>query len=141
MRARVFSADDLRDIAEDRNIPLDQVERDFLLLGIAARLVQRFPSQLCFKGGFVLRHGYGHDRFSGDVDATRHNPARHKLDQEAVATEIRAAGRPLFSIPSVSEQLSDPERWRALTSWSPVPVRTDWRGVDVAVEATAQRLA
>ena len=42
---------------------------------------------------------------------------------------------------SVSEQLSDPERWRALTSGSPVPVRTDWGGVDVAVEATAQRLA
>ena len=98
MRARVLSGDDLRDIAEARSIPLDQVEKDLLLLSMAARLVERFPSQLCFKGGFVLRHGYGHDRFSGDVDATRHNPARHKLDHEAVATEIKAAGRPLFSI-------------------------------------------
>jgi hypothetical protein len=56
MKSGVFSGDDLRDIAETRSIPLDQVERDFLLLSIAARLVEHFPTELCFKGGFVLRH-------------------------------------------------------------------------------------
>jgi predicted nucleotidyltransferase component of viral defense system len=46
---------------------------------------------LVFKGGFVLRHVHGHLRFSRDIDATRHEPARHKLDAEEVAEAIRQA--------------------------------------------------
>jgi hypothetical protein len=50
----VHNADDLRDIAERMNTPLDVVERDFLLVTVAAQLSIDFPGQLCFKGGFVL---------------------------------------------------------------------------------------
>jgi hypothetical protein len=65
--------------------------RDLALLAVAAHLSARFPRQLVFKGGFVLRHVHGLRRFSGDVDATRHNPARHRLDTQDVARAIREA--------------------------------------------------
>ena len=51
-----------------------------------------YGDQLCFKGGFVLRHAYGHMRFSKDLDATRINPPKHKLDAAAVAESIGRAG-------------------------------------------------
>jgi predicted nucleotidyltransferase component of viral defense system len=54
---------------------------------------------LCFKGGFVLRHVYGHERFSKDLDATRINPPKNKLDADEVAATIRAASvRNLLSL-------------------------------------------
>lgn len=65
--------------------------RDFALLTLAGHLSNRFPGQLVFKGGFVLRHAHGVERFSEDIDATRHNPARNKLDAEEVAEAIRDA--------------------------------------------------
>ncbi len=65
--------------------------RDFALLTLAGQLSARFPGQLVFKGGFVLRHVHGHLRFSKDVDATRHQPAGHKLDGGEVAEAIRQA--------------------------------------------------
>lgn len=68
------------------------VERDFALVTLAARLVDEFGDRLCFKGGFVLRHVHGHERFSKDIDATRQNPPRHKLDSAEVASVIRSAG-------------------------------------------------
>ena len=66
-------------------------QRDFSLLTIAGELSQRFPGQLVFKGGFVLRHVHGVSRLSTDVDATKHEPAKHKLDASEVAEAIRAA--------------------------------------------------
>jgi predicted nucleotidyltransferase component of viral defense system len=68
------------------------VERDFALMTIAAGLVAEYGNALCFKGGFVLRHVHGHERFSKDIDATRINPPKHKLDSGEVADVIRSAG-------------------------------------------------
>jgi predicted nucleotidyltransferase component of viral defense system len=101
MRSRVLTDDDLRDLAVAQGIPLEWAERDYLLVSIDAGLEQAFPGQLCFKGGFVLRHVYGHSRFSQDVDSTRQAPPHHKLDQAAVAAVIQAAGRPLFRVRKV----------------------------------------
>lgn len=65
------------------------VERDFALVTIAAGLVETFGDGLCFKGGFVLRHVYRHERFSQDIDATRINPPKSKPDATEVAEAIR----------------------------------------------------
>jgi predicted nucleotidyltransferase component of viral defense system len=92
---------DLRDVAEQLGKPLTEVQQDFLLVKIAAQLQADFPGQLCFKGGFVLRHVYGTSRLSLDIDATRRQPAGHKLDAAEVAQAIRTAGQPLFKIPKL----------------------------------------
>ncbi len=68
------------------------IERDFALMTIAAGLVAEYGDALCFKGGFVLRYVYGHERFSKDIDATRINPPKNKLDATEVADAIRRAG-------------------------------------------------
>lgn len=65
--------------------------RDFALVTLAGELSARFPGQLVFKGGFVLRHAHGHLRFSKDVDATRHAPPAHKFEADEVAGAIRDA--------------------------------------------------
>ena len=39
----------------------------------------------------MLRHVRGSSRFSGDIDATRTNPAKHKLDASDVADVMRRA--------------------------------------------------
>ena len=65
--------------------------RDLALVTLACELTSAFPGQLVFKGGFVLRHAYGHVRFSSDVDATRHDPARVMFDADMVAAAIRNA--------------------------------------------------
>ena len=97
----VLTEADLRDVAESLGKPLTEVQQDFLLVKIAAQLQADFPDQLCFKGGFVLRHVYGTERLSLDIDATRREPAGHKLDANDVAQAIRAAGKPLFRIPRI----------------------------------------
>ena len=58
---------------------------------LAGQLSARFPGQLVFKGGFVLRHVHGLVRFSKDVDATRHEPAHEHLEAEQVALAIEEA--------------------------------------------------
>lgn len=83
-RRLIHNEYDLQDIAEHQDRPIELIERDFALVTVAAHLVDQFPGQLCFKGGFVLRHVRGHTRFSGDLDATRTNPPKHKI----AATEI-----------------------------------------------------
>lgn len=95
MQPKVFSADDLREIAERESRPLDEVERDCLLVTIAGVLSNGFPAQLCFKGGFILRHVLGQRRLSIDIDATRHNPPEHKLSSEEVAKVVAGAARVL----------------------------------------------
>ena len=65
--------------------------RDFALLTLAVQLSARFPGQLVFKGGFVLRHVHGIERFSEDVDATRHDPPKNKFDALEVADAMRDA--------------------------------------------------
>ena len=69
----------------------DLAVRDLALVTLACELTSAFPGQLVFKGGFVLRHAYGHVRFSSDVDATRHDPARVMFDADMVAAAIRNA--------------------------------------------------
>jgi predicted nucleotidyltransferase component of viral defense system len=81
----------LQDIAERSGRPIELIERDFALVTLAAHLTEQFPGQLCFKGGFVLRHVRGSGRLSGDIDATRTNPPKHKLNAEEVADAIRRA--------------------------------------------------
>ncbi|MHB1524581.1 MAG: nucleotidyl transferase AbiEii/AbiGii toxin family protein [Candidatus Dormibacteria bacterium] len=99
---RVETPADLRDIAEELGRPPSEIEQDFLLVRIAAQLQADFRDQLCFKGGFILRHVYGTVRLSLDVDATRHQPAKNKLDSDAVGNSIRAAGKPFYRIPPLS---------------------------------------
>jgi predicted nucleotidyltransferase component of viral defense system len=82
---------DLQDIAEEQDRPIELIERDFALVTVAAHLVDHFPRQLCFKGGFVLRHVRGHARFSGDLDATRTNPPKHKIAAAEIAEVMRRA--------------------------------------------------
>lgn len=83
---------ELLDVAEQMGLSVALVERDFALMLIAARLVAEHPGRLCFKGGFVLRHVYGHERFSKDIDTTRTNPPKNKLDADEIAETIRRAG-------------------------------------------------
>jgi predicted nucleotidyltransferase component of viral defense system len=90
---RVRTEFELQDVVEALDQPADLVARDFALMTIAARLTEIYPDELCFKGGFVLRHVHGHQRFSRDIDATRTKPPKHKLDAESIAHEIsRASG-------------------------------------------------
>jgi predicted nucleotidyltransferase component of viral defense system len=90
---RVRTEFELQDVVEALDQPADLVARDFALMTIAARLTERYPGELCFKGGFVLRHVHGHQRFSRDIDATRTQPPKHKFDAESIAHEIsRASG-------------------------------------------------
>lgn len=70
-RRLIHHADELLELAEQQQLPIDLVERDFVLVSIAALLIEDFPGQLCFKGGFVLRHVHGHRRLSGEAFARR----------------------------------------------------------------------
>jgi predicted nucleotidyltransferase component of viral defense system len=97
-RRLIHHADELRELAERQQLPIDLVERDFVLVSIAALLVEDFPGQLCFKGGFVLRHVHGHLRLSGDVDTTRTAPPKHKLEAADVRRTIERAGRTLVRV-------------------------------------------
>ncbi len=90
-RRLVHNEYDLQDIAEAAARPIELIERDFALVTLAAHLSDQFPGMLCFKGGFVLRHVRGSGRLSGDIDATRTNPAKHKLDADDVAEAMRRA--------------------------------------------------
>lgn len=83
---------DLQDVVDRLGQDPALVERDFALVTLAAKLVGEFGDGLCFKGGFVLRHVHGHERFSKDIDATRVNPPKNKLDAVEVAGVIRSAG-------------------------------------------------
>lgn len=97
-RRLIHHADELRELAELQQLPIDLVERDFVLVSIAALLVEDFPGQLCFKGGFVLRHVHGHLRLSGDADTTRTAPPKHKLEAADVRRTIERAGRTLVRV-------------------------------------------
>ena len=81
----------LSDLLEQSPGGLDFATRDFALLTLVGELSFRFPGQLVFKGGFVLRHMYGILRFSTDVEATRHKPPQQKLDAADVSNAIRQA--------------------------------------------------
>jgi predicted nucleotidyltransferase component of viral defense system len=88
---RVRNAYELQDVVDASGQPPDLVARDFALMVIAARLTEQYPDELCFKGGFVLRHVHGHQRFSADIDATRIRPPMHKLDADEMTAEISRA--------------------------------------------------
>jgi predicted nucleotidyltransferase component of viral defense system len=90
-RRLIHNEYDLQDIAEQQDRPIELIERDFALMTVAAHLVDQFPGQLCFKGGFVLRHVRGYARFSGDLDATRTNPPKHKIAAAEIAEAMRRA--------------------------------------------------
>ncbi|MEJ7826307.1 MAG: nucleotidyl transferase AbiEii/AbiGii toxin family protein, partial [Solirubrobacteraceae bacterium] len=89
---RIRNAFELDDIIATLGVDAGLVERDFALMTIAAGLVAEYGDALCFKGGFVLRHVHGHERFSKDIDATRINPPKNKLDPVEVAAAISRAG-------------------------------------------------
>lgn len=90
---------ELQDLVELSGRDATLMERDFALMTIIAGLVTEYGDALCFKGGFVLRHVHGHERFSKDIDATRINPPKNKLDSAAVADAIRRSGmRNLMSL-------------------------------------------
>ena len=85
---------DLEDVVEALGRDRTLVAQDFALVTVAARLSVAYGSALCFKGGFVLRHVYGHARFSKDIDSTRIQPPKHKLDAQEIAAEIGRASMP-----------------------------------------------
>jgi predicted nucleotidyltransferase component of viral defense system len=85
------SAYQLNDMLEASPGGMGFAVREFALLTLTGQLAARFPRQLVFKGGFVLRHVHGILRFSSDVDATRHEPPRHKLEASDFADAIREA--------------------------------------------------
>lgn len=103
-RRRIHTDDELADLAETLGVPASELERDFLLVNVAAQLEGDFPGALCFKGGFVLRHVHGQRRLSLDIDATRHNPPKHKFDSADVKKSITRAGGGLFRV-----RVPDPE--------------------------------
>ena len=73
-RRLIYHADELRELAERQQLPIDLVERDFVLVSIAALLVEDFPGQLCFKGGFVPPRS----TVTCDSPATWTRPGRHR---------------------------------------------------------------
>jgi predicted nucleotidyltransferase component of viral defense system len=96
---RIRNEYELQDLIETAGRDGSLIERDFALTMIAAGLVAEYGDALCFKGGFVLRHVYGHERFSKDIDTTKINPPKSKLDSEHVAITIRESGmRNLLSL-------------------------------------------
>jgi len=96
---RIHSAFELQDLVEQLDADPTLVERDFALVTLAAGLVKKYGDSLCFKGGFVLRHVYGHDRLSKDIDSTRVKPPKNKLDADDVADTIKSSGiRNLLSL-------------------------------------------
>ena len=104
LRRLVHTDADLADLAEQLAVPAAELERDFLLVSVAAQLHGDFPGALCFKGGFVLRHVHGQTRLSQDIDATRLAPPRHKFDADDVKRSIERAGSKLFRV-----RVGDPE--------------------------------
>jgi predicted nucleotidyltransferase component of viral defense system len=90
-RRLIHNEYDLQEIADQQDRPIDLIERDFALVTVAAHLLDQFPGQLCFKGGFVLRHVRGSGRFSADLDATRTNPPKHKIAASEIAEAMRRA--------------------------------------------------
>ena len=96
---RIRNEYELQDLIEAEGRDGTLIERDFALTMIAAGLVAEYGNALCFKGGFVLRHVYGHERFSKDIDTTKINPPKSKLDSQHVAITIRESGmRNLLSL-------------------------------------------
>jgi predicted nucleotidyltransferase component of viral defense system len=89
---RIHNHFELQDLVEQLGADASLIERDFALVTIAAGLVREYGDSLCFKGGFVLRHVYGHQRFSKDIDSTRINPPKNKLDVAHVAETIKGSG-------------------------------------------------
>ena len=83
---------ELSDLLEAMPGGTELAVRDFALITLAGQLSACFPKQLVFKGGFVLRHVHGHLRFSKDVDATRHQPPKQKLDSESSPSSLVTFG-------------------------------------------------
>ncbi len=75
---------EIRDVIDASGRDPLLIERDFAVVTVAAGLVEAYGDSVCFKGGFVLRHVYGHERFSKDLDATRIKPPKHKPDAAEV---------------------------------------------------------
>lgn len=89
---RIHNEFELQDLIEQADADPALIQRDFALVSVAAGLTREYGDSLCFKGGFVLRHVYGHERFSKDIDSTRINPPKNKLDAEDVADTIKRSG-------------------------------------------------
>ena len=107
LKRLIHSDDDISRLAEDLDVPTDVLERDYLLMAIAAELTMAFPTQICFKGGFVLRHSLGFDRLSGDIGATRSSPPKHKFAADEIKTAIQAAARRINFAINVPEPETD----------------------------------
>jgi hypothetical protein len=86
-RRLIHNEYDLQDIAEEQDRPIELIERDFALVTIAAHLVDQFPDQLCFKSGFVLRHG------------PHTQPTPHVTGADQVACQVLSPTTPSTSSP------------------------------------------
>ena len=75
-------------LAAERNVPVDYLERDYVLT-VVLRQIARLPElgdQLVLKGGLALHHIYGSHRMSVDMDFT----AERRLDPELLYDAIEA---------------------------------------------------
>jgi predicted nucleotidyltransferase component of viral defense system len=108
LKRLVHNEYDLQAIADRLDQDPLLVERDFVLMTITAELVEEYPGQLCFKGGFVLRHVHGKTRFSKDIDATRHAPARKRFDADDVARTIAGAGQRFVRVQAPAPSTDSP---------------------------------
>lgn len=139
-RRRVHSADDLRDIAEDMQVPAEELERDFVLVAIAFQLATTFPRGLCFKGGFALRHAHGQLRVSRDIDATgpsglADRPATAEVREAIVGISQFSGYRPKVGEPATDSPRSldfDSITYRGLIADGRVSVEVSFREAVVA---------
>jgi predicted nucleotidyltransferase component of viral defense system len=131
----------LNELADALDIDPVYLERDFVLTEIIRRIATGpLGNQLVLKGGLALRHVYGSQRFSKDVDyvATR----RIEFDELRDALEIR---QPRLTLPERPEGRTArsitlaPIRYRSLLGLeSTVEMEVSFRG-DLALEPQRQR--
>lgn len=101
---------EFQDLVDSLSRAPDLILRDFALMTVAAKVVEHLGDQLCFKGGFVLRHVYGHDRFSKDIDATRINPPKSRLNAHEVGELIDSASMRNLLTVRAGEPATDSKR-------------------------------
>jgi predicted nucleotidyltransferase component of viral defense system len=112
-----FSPALLQDLAEDLGVPPVILERDWVLTEIVFHLGEQLGSDLILKGGQALRHVFGSDRFSKDVDYVAQR--RLEFDELRASLQIRypslrlptaSAGRTRFGLKLEGISYSGPLR-------------------------------
>ena len=99
----------LTELLEEQPGGMEFAARDFALVTLAGELAAAFPGQLVFKGGFVLRHGYGHP-FYEPFEILTMDPGEmaaeklRTLAQRQRATDLADLAVLLRSLPATSDE-------------------------------------